>query len=416
MSQKSAKSQKLTRQGLKPRAASSSLVGSPTKKRSAPAPTKKKMAGMAQVKKTDDTQANKKVLMQKPSLKKNAVQKVPAKKGTSQLLFKLLEKDLLVRIHDLMLRSRVLEERLIKIYRTGDAYFWIGGPGEEAFGVPLGLLVNKGQGPEYDYLHFHYRCTPSLVAMDMPAIDAIRLIMNKATDPSTGGRNFSNHYCFPQKNVLPVTSVIEVQYLFALGTARVQQRRKTQGITIVTGGDAGSAEGDFASCLIWASRPGNELPMLITVQNNSWGISTSYSEQHGEPNVAERGRAFGIRTRVFNGNDPVESYLVLQEEMNFIRKTGKPSLVEARVSRLHGHSSASGANRVDHEVDCLAEFEQKLLSQGILSERNIKENRLSYEQEALAMSEKVRGEVAPEGSTIWNHIYASNENANWRKF
>ena len=30
-----------------------------------------------------------------------------------------------------------------------------------------------------------------------------------------------------------------------------------------SGGDAGSAEGDFASCLVWASRPGEELPLLI---------------------------------------------------------------------------------------------------------------------------------------------------------
>ena len=45
-----------------------------------------------------------------------------------------------------MVKSRALEERLIKIYKSGDAFFWIGGPGEEAFGVPLGLLVNKGQG------------------------------------------------------------------------------------------------------------------------------------------------------------------------------------------------------------------------------------------------------------------------------
>ena len=47
----------------------------------------------------------------------------------------------------LMVKSRVLEERLIKIYKAGEAYFWIGAPGEEAFGVPLGMLVHKGQGP-----------------------------------------------------------------------------------------------------------------------------------------------------------------------------------------------------------------------------------------------------------------------------
>ena len=181
----------------------------------------------------------------------------------------------LLQMHDLMVKSRVLEERLIQIYRMGEAFFWIGGPGEEAFGVPLGLLSTPGRGLKFDYFHLHYRCTPTLVALGMPMIDAIRLIMNRKTDRCTGGRNFSGHYCFPEWNVVPVTSPIEVQYSMAIGTAWSQQRNKSKGVTIITGGDAGTAEGEFASCLVWASRPGNELPMLITVQNNKWGISTS---------------------------------------------------------------------------------------------------------------------------------------------
>src|SRR5215208_3032150 len=52
-----------------------------------------------------------------------------------------------------MLRTRALEERSIKMSKSGEAYFWIGGPGEEAFNVCLGLQVHKGQGPAHDYLH-----------------------------------------------------------------------------------------------------------------------------------------------------------------------------------------------------------------------------------------------------------------------
>ena len=200
---------------------------------------------------------------------------------------KKIPKEVLLKMHDLMVKSRVLEERLIKIYKAGDAYFWIGGAGEEAWGVSLGLQVNKGQGPKHDYLHLHYRGTPILVPMGLAMIDAVRLMMNRATDPCTGGRNFSGHYCFPKWNVTPATSPIETQYVMALGTAHVQKRHKSKGITIVTGGDAGTAEGDFASCLVWASRKGQELPMLITVQNNQWGISTAFQGQHGESNIAE---------------------------------------------------------------------------------------------------------------------------------
>ena len=337
-------------------------------------------------------------------------------KNFSSKKFSGLSKDLLLKMHDLMVKSRVLEERLIKIYRAGESYFWIGAPGEEAWGVPLGMLVHKGQGVEYDWLHLHYRGTPTLIAMGMEMVDSIRLMMNRATDPSTGGRNFSNHYCIPKWNVAPVTSPIEVQYPIACGTAHSQKRHKSKGISIVTGGDAGTAEGDFASGLIWASRPCNELPILITVQNNKWGISTNFDGQHGETFIADRAKAFNIRSRVINGNDPVETYLVLKEEIEFIRKNKKPSFVEAKVSRLYGHSSASGANLDEAQVDCLKTFENDLLKAGILTTTQVKEIWTGYEEESVRATEIARLEPAPSAETIWDHVYVDNENADWRKF
>jgi 2-oxoisovalerate dehydrogenase E1 component alpha subunit len=327
-----------------------------------------------------------------------------------------LEKEKVLQIHELMVKSRVLEERLIKIYKAGDAFFWIGAPGEEAWGVPLGLQVRKGQGPRYDYLHLHYRSTPTLVAMGMPMIDSIRLIMNRSTDTSTGGRNFSNHYCYPQWNIAPVSSPIEVQYIQALGTAHVQKRQEAQALTIVTGGDAGTAEGDFASCLVWSSRKGQELPMLITVQNNLWGISTAFDGQHGESQIADRAKAFNIRSRVINGNDPVESYRAIEEEMAYIRKTGKPSFIEARLSRLYGHSSASGANFVSTEEDCLKTFEEKLLKADYIKDSAVKALYQKYELEGSEAQQIVRSEPVPTPESIWENIYVGNENADWRKF
>jgi 2-oxoisovalerate dehydrogenase E1 component alpha subunit len=196
----------------------------------------------------------------------------------------------------------------------------------------------------------------------------------------------------------------------------VQKRNKTKAISIVTGGDAGTAEGDFASCLVWSSRKGQELPLLITVQNNQWGISTSYEGQHGETQIADRAKAFNIRSRVINGNDPVEAYLALQEEMAYIRKTGKPSFIEAKLSRLYGHSSASGANVIGGEVDCLKDFEKRLISAGYLTAARAKELWDQYEKEGFEAQQAVRNEPPPTPESIWDNIFAGNENADWRKF
>jgi 2-oxoisovalerate dehydrogenase E1 component alpha subunit len=320
-----------------------------------------------------------------------------------------LERDLMVRMHDLMVKARVLEERLIQMYKQGHGYFWIGGPGEEAFNVPLGLLMKKGQGLDYDYLHAHYRQSATVLALGEDPIGALRQMKNTATDPYSGGRNFAGHFSIRKWNVTPVSSPIEVQYVIALGTAHAQRRHGGDAITIVTGGDAGTAEGDFASCLVWSSRPGKELPILICVTNNQWGISTAAHTQQACKNISDRGKAFGMRTKTIDGNDAVESYLELQEAIAYVRKERKPFLLEANVSRLYGHSSASGANRVTEEVDCLARFEERLEKDGVLSRAQMNQVRERWTEEIAEAARQVRDEPQPEGQSIWKHIFAEDK-------
>jgi len=316
-----------------------------------------------------------------------------------------LAPELLVRMHDLMVKARVLEERLIQMYKQGDGYFWIGGPGEEAFNVPLGLLIKKGRGPEYDFLHFHYRQSATLLAMGEEPIGALRQMKNTVTDPYSGGRNLAGHFSKREWNIVPVTSPIEVQYAMAPGTALAQKRLGGDAISIVTGGDAGTAEGDFASCLVWSSRPGEELPVLIIVTHNKWGISTPSSQVQGARTIADRATAFGIRNKVIDGNDPVVAYRELQEAMEYVRKERKPFLIEANVSRLYGHSSASGANMVEGEQDCITAFEERLEAGKILSRKEMDAVRERWTAEIAAMAKLAREEPQPAPESIWNHIY-----------
>jgi 2-oxoisovalerate dehydrogenase E1 component alpha subunit len=306
----------------------------------------------------------------------------------------------------IMVRTRAMEERMIKMSKSGEGYFWIGGPGEEAFNTVLGLQVKKGCGPPYDYLHLHYRNSAALVAMGMPLIDGIRQMGMTATDPHSMGRNFSGHYACREWNVVPVSSVIEIQYAMAPGTALVQKRHGGDGITIVCGGDAGTAEGDFASCLVWSTRPGQELPVLIVVENNAWGISTSACSQHGERQIIDRGKAFGIPGEVIDGNDPIASWYAVERGMTYCRKERRPYMLEATVSRLYGHSSSSGALRVKNEPDCITLFEEKLLAAGILDQQAIDKIHADAQAETDAASDQVLKEPRPTPNDVYRHTYA----------
>ncbi len=312
-------------------------------------------------------------------------------------------------IHRIMVRSRAMEERMIKMSKSGEGYFWIGGPGEEAFNTCLGLQVKKGQGPAFDYLHLHYRNSATLVAMGMSLADGIRQMAMTATDPHSAGRNFPGHFARREWNVIPVTSVIEVQYVMAPGTAWMQKRYGGDGITVVTGGDAGTAEGDFASCMVWSTRPNHELPVLILVMNNGWGISTAAQTQHAEPHIIDRGKAFGIPGEVVDGNDPIASWHAIDRAMAYCRRERRPFLLEARVSRLYGHSSSSGALRVKNEVDCIPAFERKLLEAHALDEPEIARVHEEAKEEAEAALVQALSEPKPAPADCEKYTYAASK-------
>lgn len=308
-------------------------------------------------------------------------------------------------IHDLMVKTRVTEETAILMNKGGEGFFWIGGAGEEAFGVPLGLQVKKGQGLDYDFLHLHYRGAPIVMAMGADPIDHIRQMRATSTDPYSGGRQFVEHYAIPEWNVMPVTPTIETQYVMAPGSAHLQRRHGGGGLTIVTGGDAGTAEGDFHCCLNWASRPGGELPILIVITHNSYGISTPSAQTQANRNLHELATPFGIRNSVVDGNDVEASWNAIEGAMAYIRKERKPYCLQANVSRLYGHSSATGANRED-ERDGILEFEDRLIAEGILTRETADAVRAKWKAYLKQSLEQVRQEPLPDGSDIWTHIFA----------
>ncbi len=314
--------------------------------------------------------------------------------------------DLKLKILDYMVKTRATEERMIKMSKSQDGYFWIGGPGEEGFNIPLGLLINWGEGLDHDWFHPHYRSSGVLIAHGWPMIDFIRQMGTRATDPFSKGRLFSNHIAVKKLNLAPASSPIQVQFAVAIGTATAQMRKKAQGISIVIGGDAGTAEGEFHSSLLWSSRNGAELPMLLIITNNRYGISTHYDEQHpAEKPIIARAEAFGIKSKIIDGIDPENAWFEIKTAMEYVRTERKPYLLEVNVSRLYGHSSSTGCNFIQEEVDCIEIYARKLIEAGLLTQEKFEDLKNHYLQEGHEALEKVRSEPFPAPESIYDDIF-----------
>jgi 2-oxoisovalerate dehydrogenase E1 component alpha subunit len=147
----------------------------------------------------------------------------------------------------------------------------------------------------------------------------------------------------------------------------------------------------------------------MVVTNNQWGISTPAKTQHAEHFISDRAKAFGIKTSIVNGLDPEESYIKIKEAMQYVRTERKPFLIEAFVSRLYGHSSASGANFVSDEPDPLKLIEEKMETRKLFTRDQMKKTWDQYNEEMLELVKKVREEPQPDPKSIWNYIYCGEK-------
>ena len=84
----------------------------------------------------------------------------------------------------------------------------------------------------------------------------------------------------------------------------------------------------------------------------------------------------------------------------------KTYLLELKVSRLYGHSSASGANFVAEELDPLKKFQEELIKRKVISEKEITSIHQEEEKMLQELLRQVRKEAIPDGNTIFDHVYA----------
>jgi 2-oxoisovalerate dehydrogenase E1 component alpha subunit len=127
---------------------------------------------------------------------------------------------------------------------------------------------------------------------------------------------------------------------------------------------------------------------------------------HGERRIIDRGAAFGIPGEVVDGNDPIASWHAIERAMSYVRRTRRPFMLEATVSRLHGHSSSSGALRVEGEPDPILLFEHKLLTSGIIDRDALKVVHEEAEAEVESAVEQVLQEPMPTPADVERHTYA----------
>src|SRR5215470_5513791 len=265
-----------------------------------------------------------------------------------------LGRDTLIRLYRTMYLSRKLDDREIHLKRQNKIFFQISSAGHEAVTAVMGLLLRPGT----DWVYPYYRDRALCLMLGVTPLEMLLQAVGAKDDPSSGGRQMPSHFGHPTYNIPSKSSCTGTQFLHAVGAAEAtlyyeqhpkalaQAKKAPLGelakhtpdeIVYVSAGDGATSEGEFWESLNVACI--KKLPLLYLVEDNGYAISVPVEVQTAGGNIAKLVKSFpGLHVADVDGTDPIDSYLVCQEAVNYCRERRGPALSHAKVTRPYSHS------------------------------------------------------------------------------
>jgi pyruvate dehydrogenase E1 component alpha subunit len=199
-----------------------------------------------------------------------------------------------------------------------------------------------------DYVLTAYRDHGHALASGMEPSPLMAELFGKLTG-SSRGKGGSMHFFSAEKHMLGGNGIVGAQIPIAAGVALAQAYEGTGGATLCFFGDGAFHQGalheSFNLAKIW------KLPIVYIVENNQWGMGTSWKKVSAQTDFAATAAAYSMKGLVCDGMDVLNVREVVGEAVDEARK-GNPVFVEARTYRYKGHSMSDPQKyRSRDEVD-----------------------------------------------------------------
>lgn len=328
-----------------------------------------------------------------------------------------IARGVLLKAFRLMCTAKTMAEHYEANFKTVAKYVHATSRGHEAIQLAAAMQLLP-----QDFAYPYYRDDAMLLGIGMTPYDLMLQLFAKRDDPFSGGRTYYSHPSLKDEDkpkiphqssatgmqAIPATgAAMGLQYKELMRLADYDGREKP--IVLCSLGDACVTEGEVAEAFQMAAL--KQLPILYLVQDNEWDISASADEIRAQ-DAAEYARGFkGIKVFRVQGNDFMESYVVLKKAIRYIRRERRPVLIHARVPLLNHHTSGV---RMEWYRDDLEEHMQRdpypILKRQLLEE-GVSPDRIEYieqkvKEQVAAEFEQAKNAEDPRPEDLFTHAFA----------
>jgi len=251
-----------------------------------------------------------------------------------------LTRDQLLDLYYFMQLNRRLEERLVTLFRqnkiVGGVYSSLG---QEAVSIGSSYALEPR-----DWLAPMIRNIGALLVKGFQPRDIFTQHMAKFTSPTQGKDGTSHFGDLKVRHVVSPISMLGDLIPVMTGVA-MAGRYLGQNIVAMTWiGDGGSSTGVFHEGMNFAAT--QKAPFVLIVENNQWAYSTPVARQVPIKNLADRAAAYGVASKIVDGNDVLAVYGASKFAVDECRAGRGPYLIEVKTMRMKGHAQHDPAEYV----------------------------------------------------------------------
>lgn len=256
------------------------------------------------------------------------------------------KQSLLEAMYRRMAIARAIEVLMLRHVRENKfSGWWHPGEGQEA--APIGASAALERD---DYLWYQGRGSAWAIGKGMAPGPILGDLLGKMTGATRGKGGGVPHWADYSLGIMGEGATLGSVYPLAAGSALASKIRKDGRVSLADFGDGTASRGTFHETMMHAAAW--KLPLVYFCENNGLLVGTRTEDVSATADIADLAKGYGIPGVTVDGQDAVAVYEATREAVARARAGEGPSLIEAKVTRKHGHYAGDPQHyRPDNYLD-----------------------------------------------------------------